>query len=58
LVPAQSILADFLGTFKEFPPRMKLASFSIGEPIQSAHAETMKTKTITIAVGKNEMSQR
>jgi hypothetical protein len=58
LVPAQSILADFLGTFKEFPPRMKLASFSIDEPIQSAHAETMKTQTITIAVDKKELSHR
>ena len=28
LVPAQDIVGDFLKTFKEFPPRMKAASFS------------------------------
>lgn len=29
LVPAQRIVGDFLGTFKEYPPRMKAASFSL-----------------------------
>jgi len=29
LVPAQAIVADFLKTFQEFPPRQKPASFSI-----------------------------
>ena len=29
LVPAQAIVGDFLGTFEEYPPRMKAASFSL-----------------------------
>ena len=29
MVPAQSIVGDFLGTFKEFPPRQKSASFNL-----------------------------
>jgi arylsulfatase A-like enzyme len=29
LVPAQAYVANFLGTFKEYPPRMKAASFSL-----------------------------
>ena len=28
-VPAQAIVAEFMGTFKEYPPRMKAASFSL-----------------------------
>ena len=31
LVPAQSYVARFLGTFQEFPPRQKAASFSLDE---------------------------
>jgi arylsulfatase len=31
LTPAQSIVADFLGTFVKFPPRMKAASFTIDQ---------------------------
>ncbi|MGA2227545.1 MAG: arylsulfatase [Syntrophobacteraceae bacterium] len=34
LVPAQTIVGQFLGTFKEFPPRQKAASFSIDEVLQ------------------------
>ena len=30
-VPAQAIVAEFLETFKEFPPRMKAPSFSIDQ---------------------------
>ena len=29
LVPAQTISAEFLVTFKEFPPRQKAGSFSL-----------------------------
>lgn len=29
LVPAQAIVGEFLGTFKDYPPRMKAASFSL-----------------------------
>jgi arylsulfatase len=31
LVPAQGIVADYLGTFVDFPPRMKAASFTIDQ---------------------------
>ncbi|MCZ6773036.1 MAG: arylsulfatase, partial [Proteobacteria bacterium] len=41
LVPAQAFVADFLGTFKEFPPRQKPASFTIDqvmEKLQSSNS--------------------
>ena len=31
LVPAQDIVGNFLATFKEYPPRMKAASFSLSD---------------------------
>jgi arylsulfatase A-like enzyme len=31
LLPAQAFVAEFLGTFMEFPPRMKAASFTIDQ---------------------------
>ena len=31
LVPAQAFVAKWIGTFKDFPPREKPASFSIDE---------------------------
>jgi arylsulfatase len=34
LVPAQEYVAEFLGTFREFPPRQKAASFSLDEVMQ------------------------
>jgi arylsulfatase len=34
LVPAQAIVAQFLGTFKEFPPRQKAGSFSIDQVLE------------------------
>ena len=34
LVPAQEYVAEFLGTFKEFPPRQKAASFSLDDVMQ------------------------
>jgi hypothetical protein len=37
-VPAQAIVAEFLGTFKEFPPRQKPASFSVGDAL--SHLKT------------------
>ena len=33
-VPAQKIVAEFLETFKEFPPRMKAASFSVNQVLE------------------------
>lgn len=34
LVPAQSIVGDFLSTFKDYPPRMKAASFSLDKVME------------------------
>jgi len=34
LVPAQAIVQKFMATFKEFPPRQKAASFSVGDADQ------------------------
>jgi arylsulfatase len=34
LVPAQAYVADFMATFKEFPPRMKAASFSLDQVME------------------------
>jgi arylsulfatase len=34
LVPAQAYVAEFLKTFKEFPPRQKAASFSVDEALE------------------------
>ena len=34
VVPAQAIVGDFLGTFKEFPPRQKAASFSLDQVME------------------------
>jgi arylsulfatase A-like enzyme len=34
VVPAQSIVGDFLGTFQEFPPRQKAASFTIDQVME------------------------
>jgi len=34
LVPAQAYVANFLGTFKEFPPRMQAASFSLDQVME------------------------
>ena len=35
IVPAQHIVGQFLGTFKEYPPRQKAASFTIDEVLQT-----------------------
>jgi arylsulfatase len=36
LVPAQAIVAEFLKTFQEFPPRQKPSSFSIDKALENA----------------------
>jgi arylsulfatase len=36
LVPAQIIVAEFLKTFKDFPPRQKAASFSVDQALEKA----------------------
>ncbi len=40
LVPAQDIVGDFLSTFKEFPPRMKAASFSLDQVLEKLSSPT------------------
>jgi arylsulfatase len=35
LLPAQTYVANFLGTFKEFPPRQKAASFNLDKVLDS-----------------------
>ena len=35
LVPTQSYVAQFLATFKDYPPRMKAASFSLERVIET-----------------------
>jgi len=37
-IPAQQIVAEFLATFKEFPPRQKAASFTIDQALQKLQA--------------------
>jgi arylsulfatase len=39
LVPAQGIVGEFLNTFEEFPPRQKLASFSIDQALEKARQQ-------------------
>jgi arylsulfatase len=39
-VPAQAIVAEFMGTFKEFPPRQKPASFSVGDALSQLQTAT------------------
>jgi arylsulfatase len=35
LIPMQTYVAQFLGTFKEYPPRQKAASFTIDQVMES-----------------------
>ena len=37
LVPAQSLVAQFLASFKEFPPRQKAASFNLDAVMEKMH---------------------
>ena len=39
-VPAQSMVADFLSSFKEFPPRQKPGSFSVGDALSTLQASS------------------
>ena len=36
LVPAQAVVAEFVKTFEQFPPRQKPASFSVGDVLDKA----------------------
>ncbi len=48
LVPAQAIVAEFLKTFEEFPPRQTPASFSIDQALEKAR---QSEKAMTKAAG-------
>jgi arylsulfatase len=37
LMAAQKIAADFMGTFKAFPPRQKSASFTVDVAVDEMH---------------------
>jgi arylsulfatase len=39
-VPAQGIVARFIETFKEYPPRQKPASFSVGDALAQLQTAT------------------
>jgi len=38
LVPAQAYVAKFLATFKDYPPRMKAASFSLDRVMEKINS--------------------
>jgi arylsulfatase len=40
LAPVQGIVGEFLQTFQEFPPRMKAASFTIGDALEKLQPQT------------------
>ncbi|MHC4943885.1 MAG: arylsulfatase [Planctomycetota bacterium] len=44
MVPAQSYVAEFLGTFKEFPPRQKPGSFTLDRVLESLQTGSGTTK--------------
>ncbi|HET8782909.1 MAG TPA: arylsulfatase [Pyrinomonadaceae bacterium] len=50
LVPAQAIVAEFLKTFEEFPPRQKPASFSIDQALEKAQ-QNQKALAMGAAAG-------
>jgi len=48
LVPAQALVAEYLKTFEQFPPRQRPASFSIDQAVERAR-ERQKTLAATTA---------
>lgn len=42
LVPAQKIVGDFIGTFKEYPPRMEAASFNLDKVMKKLNTPVSK----------------
>lgn len=42
MVPAQAFVGDFLSTFKEYPPRMKAASFSLEKVMEKLESPSNK----------------
>jgi arylsulfatase len=51
LVPAQAIVAEFLKTFKDFPPRQTPASFSIDQALEKARDAEKQLATAAGAGG-------
>jgi len=45
LVPAQDVAGDFLGTFAEYPPRMKAASFRLDKVMNKLETAANKLST-------------
>jgi hypothetical protein len=43
-VPAQAFVGKFIGTFKEFPPRQKAASFTIDKAMEQLGAPVNENK--------------
>lgn len=41
-VPAQAVIARWLTTFKDFPPRSKPASFSVSDAMEKIQAQASK----------------
>ena len=39
-VPSQQVVAGFLSTFKDFPPRQKAASFTIDQVVEQLNPAT------------------
>jgi arylsulfatase len=52
LVPAQAIVAEFLKTFKEFPPRAKAASFSVDQAMERLMPKEMSGRPVEEEKGK------
>ena len=40
LLPASEYVGNFIATFKEYPPRMKAASFNLGDTMEALTAPT------------------
>ena len=38
LVPAQRFVAQYMATFKDYPPRQKAATFTVGEALKKLQA--------------------
>jgi arylsulfatase len=47
LVPAQAIVAEFLKTFQEYPPRQKPSSFSIDDALEKARQSQKQLEGLT-----------
>jgi hypothetical protein len=51
LVPAQTLVHEFLQTFQEFPPRQRPSSFSISDALENARQTEKKMETVAAGGG-------